>query len=328
MKLLPHRITNRTRRAGNPRKASTYEEPIAMVLLLLVIVIVGVSIWRSEPRLAPKNPAPLAQGGSACNAGPASTNPNPLRVSDSSGAAATLNIFIGGGGEPVTRQSSPLAIQGQLSPGTYLCTTSGDLVNPGGEALPSYQITSWARVDNDGAHVIVYVSAAPRYQSISGFGGYTGTVSLNDPRAVGASVPVDVHVEYFNVRNPLVWALAAAFGGLVWAWFIHRHMAPSANPQAFFSSLIFGVAVLTVAAIPVLNAQVLANPDWAGTLSQYITLGTLAGGAAIAASPTLRLVTSLPERLSQPGADAATGSDPDATDPSANPPAQARGPVV
>jgi hypothetical protein len=206
-----------------------------------------------------------------------------------------LNIFIGAGGEGVTRQSPPLAIQGKLAPGSYLCASSGDLVNAFGEALPSYQITSWAQVDNDGTHVIVYVSAAPRYKSISGFGGYTGTVSLNDPRAIGGSVPVDVHVEYFNVRNPLVWTLTAAFGGLVWAWFIQRHhMATGAARQPFLSSLIFGLAVLLVSAIPVLNAQVLTNPDWAGTLSQFITLGTLSGGAAIAASPTLRLVTSLP----------------------------------
>jgi hypothetical protein len=240
---------------------------------------------------------PEAQGKSACTA--SHTSANPFRVSDSSGATATLNIFIGGGGLPVTRQSSPLAIQGQLAPGTYLCTSSGDLVDSYGEALPQYQITSWAKVDNDGTHVIVYVVAAPRYVSISGFGGYTGIVSLNDPRAIGASVPVDVHVEYFNVRNPLVWTLGAAFGGLVWAWFIHRHMAAGAAQQPLFSSLIFDVAVLTVAAIPVLNAQVLANPDWSGTLSQYITLGTLAGGAAIAVSPTLRLVTSLPATASQ-----------------------------
>jgi hypothetical protein len=282
------------------RQAAGYEEPVAMGLILLAVLGLAVFFWRTEPSLTPINPAPQAQGQSACTASLASATP--LRVSDASGAAATLNIFIGGGGEPVIRQSSPLAIQGQLQPGTYLCTSSGDLVNTDGEALPQYQLTSWARVDNDGAHVIVYVEAAPRYKSISGFGGYTGTVSLNDPRAVGASVPMDVHVEYFNVRNPLVWALACAFGGLVWAWFIHRHMAVGAAPQAFVSSLIFGLAVLLVASIPVLNAQVLANPDWSGTLSQYITLGTLAGGAAIAASPTLRLVTSLPATLRGPNA--------------------------
>jgi hypothetical protein len=292
MKALRTAVNNRPRGTREPREASRYAEPLAMLLIVLALVAVGAFVLTSEPSLAPINSALNAAGQSACKASPASAAP--LRVSDSSGTAATMNIFIGSGGEPVTRQSSPLAIQGQLPPGTYLCTSTSDLVNTFGEALPQYQIASWARVDNDGAHVIVYVEAAPRYQSISGFGGYTGTASLNDLRAIGASVPVDVHVEYFNARNPLVWALACAFGGLVWAWFIHRHLAVRAAPQPFVSSLIFGLAVLTVAAIPVLNAQVLANPDWSGTLSQYITLGTLAGGAAIAASPTLRLVTSLP----------------------------------
>jgi hypothetical protein len=47
------------------------------------------------------------------------------------------------------------------------------------------------------------------------------------------------------------------------------------------------IAVLLVTAVPVINAQVLSNPDWAGGLGQYITLATLAGGAAIAVTPTL-----------------------------------------
>ena len=48
------------------------------------------------------------------------------------------------------------------------------------------------------------------------------------------------------------------------------------------------LAVLTVVSFPVFNAQVLTNPDWTGDLSQYITLATLAGGGALAATPTLR----------------------------------------
>ena len=96
-----------------------------------------------------------------------------------------------------------------------------------------------------------------------------------------------------------VWALLAAFGGFIWAWFIHRHVANPLDPQPFWTSLILGLAVLMVAAIPVVNAQVLTNPDWAGSLSQYITLATLAGAAAIAATPTLRVITSLPERLTR-----------------------------
>lgn len=213
-----------------------------------------------------------------------------MRVSD---APAALDVYVGSGGEVVTRQSSPLAIQGKLPPGTSLCTIDSDFVSTSGQVLPAYQVASWAVVDNVGTHVIVYVAIAPRHESISGFGGYTGTVSLNDPRAVGANVSVDANVEFYNVRNPLAWALFAAFGGLIWAWFIHRHLS-SNGPLPFLSAFILGVAVLIVGVVPVINAQVLSNPDWAGTLGQVLTLMSLSGGAAIAASPTLRLVTTPP----------------------------------
>ena len=141
---------------------------------------------------------------------------------------------------------------------------------------------------------------APRYQYVSGFGGYSGIVNLDDPRALGANVPLSVHVEFYDVSTPVVWALVAAFGGFVWAWFIHRHSVSSPDPQPFWSSLTLRVAVLLVAAVPVVNAHVLSNPDWEGNLSQYITLATLAGAAAIAATPTLRVVTTY--RTNAPGA--------------------------
>ncbi len=49
-------------------------------------------------------------------------------------------------------------------------------------------------------------------------------------------------------------------------------------------------------AVTVINPQVLSNPDWAGRLGQYITL---AGGAAIALTPTLN--TLLDRALSSAG---------------------------
>ena len=229
---------------------------------------------------------------------------------------AALNIFIGRGGGTVKRQSSPLAVENaKLPAGITLCTVSSDLVNTSGQTLPAYQVASWARVDNDGTQVTIFVVVAPRYQFVSGFGGYSGTISLDDPRALGANVPMNVNVEYYDIRDPLAWALVAAFGGFVWAWFIHRHVVNPPDPQPFCASLILGLAVLLVAAVPVVNAQVLTNPDWAGSLSQYITLATLAGAAAIAATPTLRVITSLQARATHDGKTA-----PDAPPQAAAPP--------
>jgi hypothetical protein len=169
---------------------------------------------------------------------------------------------------------------------------STDLVRGDGYTLPAYQVATWARVDNDGTHVTVFVAVAPRYKVVSGFGGYSDIVSLNDPRVLGANVPVNVNVEYYDIARPVAWALVAAFGGFIWAWFIHRHVVTQPDPQPFWASLTLRVAVLLVAAVPVINAQFLANPDWEGSLTQYITLATLAGAAAIALTPTLHLVTS------------------------------------
>jgi hypothetical protein len=270
-----------------------WRERTATIIVLAFLIGGGLYVRLSGPTLAVMtsgNPA-LAIPKSACAVHPVSAHP--AKVSDAAGASATLNIFIGRGGTPVQRQSSPLAMQGSLPPGTVLCTASTDLVRGDGLTLPAYQVASWAVVGNDGAHVTVFVVVAPRYEFVSGFGGYSGTVSLNDPRAIGADIPVNVHVEYYDLADPVAWALVAAFGGFIWAWFIHRQVAKQPDPQQFWASLTLRVAVLLVAAIPVINAQVLTNPDWQGSLTQYITLATLAGATAIAATPTLRVITSI-----------------------------------
>jgi hypothetical protein len=220
----------------------------------------------------------------------------PVKVSDASGTNATLSIFIGRGGAPVERQTSPLAISGTLPPGTILCTAISDLMRADGQTLPANQAASWAQVDNTGTHAEVFVKVAPRFDFVSGFGGYSGTVSLDDARAIGANVPVNVHVQYYDAIRPVAWAVVAAFGGFIWAWVIHRRLMKGSDPQPFWGSLTLRVAVLLVAA-PVVNAQVLSNPDWDGSLSRYITLASLAGGAAIAATPTLYAVTSKIEAL-------------------------------
>jgi hypothetical protein len=269
-----------------------WRERTATIIVLAFLTGGGLYVWLNGPTLAVMtsgNPA-LSIPKSACAVHPASAHP--VKVSDASGASAALNIFIGRSGTPVQRQSSPLAMQGSLPAGTALCMASTDLVRGDGQTLPAYQVASWGIVSNDGAHLTVFVVVAPRYEFVSGFGGYSGTVSLNDPRALGADVPVNVHVEYYDIADPVSWALIAAFGGFVWAWFIHQHVAKQPDPQPFWASLALRVAVLLVATVPIVNAQVLANPDWEGSLTQYITLATLVGAAAIAATPTLRVVTS------------------------------------
>jgi hypothetical protein len=269
-----------------------WRERAATIVIVLALAVGGLLSLLKGPALAvfaaPRDNPRQAVSVQACTV---PTKAGPVKVSDASGTNATLNIFIGRGGGPVERQTSPLAINGTLTPGTILCTAISDLVRGDGQTLPANQVASWAQVDNTGTHATVFVKVAPRFDFVSGFGGYSGTASLDDSRAIGANVQVNVHVQYYDAIRPVIWAVVAAFGGFIWAWFIHRRLMKVSDPQPFWASLILRVAVLLVAA-PVVNAQVLSNPDWDGSLSRYITLATLAGGAAIAATPTLYAVIS------------------------------------
>jgi hypothetical protein len=224
----------------------------------------------------------------------------PVKVSAASGPGATLDIVIGRGGTGQTRHSAPLAIQkGRLCPRTVLSTAMSDFVNDNGQLQPG-QLASWARVDRYGTHVTVFVSIAPRFLQVTGFGGYSGTVTLNDRRAEGGNVAVNAHVLYPYLNLVLALASLAAFGGFTWAWLIHElHNGPHKHDQ-LLRNLTLRFAVILVSVVPVVNLQVLSNPDWEGSLSQYVGLGTLVGTAAIAATPTLRALILGPARRPPP----------------------------
>jgi hypothetical protein len=228
----------------------------------------------------------------------------PSKVSDPSGTSAALSIFIGGSGLRQLRDSSPLAIQtGKLTALTHLCTSASDFVRSDGQILPAGQVRSDAIVSDDGHDVTVRVAVAPRYVLVSGFGEYSGRVSLDDSRALGASVPVRMYVEYPYVNLALLCGLLAAAAGMFWALLVRKADLNSkvkdmgqqeqdrekGEDGLFWASLALRLAVLATS-IPIVNAQVLSNPSWTGSLSEYIKLGTVAGAAAIATTPTLSAI--------------------------------------
>jgi len=281
-----------------PRRSAWYRlqqwlldrrESFANIVIIVLLAGGSLFVYFRGPSVAATSAASQAPAtsvpASACTGKKAT---RPVKVNDATGTAGTMNLFVGRGGDLVQRQSAPLGIEnGTLTPGTYLCTNVSDLVRSDGQTLPANQVASWGRVTNDGAHVTVYVVTSPRYRQVSGFGGYTGTVALNDPRAVGGNIAVDVHSEYPYLDDVILFALLAAFGGFIWARLIHVAVTKAPVAHGFWVALVLRTAVLLATATPVLNAQVLSNPDWAGGLGQYITLPTLAGGAAIALTPTL-----------------------------------------
>jgi hypothetical protein len=212
----------------------------------------------------------------------------PLTVAPASPNSAMV-IVVGRRGTREERQSGPLAIKnGHLCPGSILSMSTSDFLSSNGQ-LPEEQIVSWAEVDQYGTHVRIFVEVAPRLGKASGAGGYSGLVSLNDPRAQGGILPVDIHILYPFPSIVLPYALLAAFFGFAWAWLIQNvHSRIPSETGRRLTHLALRVAVILVAAIPVVDVTVLRNPDWQGTLSQYIAIATIAGGAAIAATPTLR----------------------------------------
>lgn len=294
---------------------------ISTVITLMLIVVGGVVFaWRLQPPLLPSGDKPVppkATGCASATRSSGSTAVQPVKVSDASGPTATLSLYISRVAkdqtkdqtQPTTeqtRQSIPLAIQKtKLCPGEILTASIGDLSRSDGQTLPTNQVAVWGKVDSTGTHVIIWVKANPRYGYVSGFGSYSGIASLNDSHALGGSVPVDIHVLYPNISLVLVFGFLAAFGGFTWAWLVHDLRQESKNSEDlggqktdentfFWRNLILRIAVLLAATIPVVNAQVLANPDWSGDLTQYIALATLAGAAAIALTPTFRVLALRP----------------------------------
>ncbi len=275
----------------------THRETCANVVVVLLLAVCALLAWHEDPTVAYSRKAPRKL---TCS------HPTPVKVpakvSDPSGAGATLSIFIGGSGLRQLRDSSPLAIQtGKLTALAHLCTSASDFVRSDGQILPEGQVTSDAIVSDDGRDLTVRVAVAPRYVLVSGFGEYSGKVSLDDSRALGASVPVRIYVEYPYANLALLCGLLAAAAGMFWALLVRKADLNSKvkdmgqlekdkeEDGLFWASLALRVAVLATA-IPVVNAQVLSNPSWTGTLSEYIKLGTAAGAVAIAATPTLSVI--------------------------------------
>jgi hypothetical protein len=280
---------------------------VSSVIILVLIAVGGISFaWILASPVVPSDAQPVVPPRDCADSAQssASSTGQPMKVSDASGSAATLNLFVSRGGNDPMRRSVPLAVQkGRLCSGGILTASIGDLVRSDGETLPTNQVAVWGRVDSTGTHVTIWVHVNPRYGHVSGFGSYSGIVSLDDSRAVGANVPVDVHVLYPNISWVLTFSLIAAFAGFTWAWLLHdlREVADERVPESkandfFWRNMILRVAVLVAAAIPIVNAQVLTNPDWEGDLTQYIALASLAGGAAIALTPTFRTLA-LPPKL-------------------------------
>lgn len=281
------------------------QETCANIVILLFLLVCAFLVLINDPVVTPSNSAPRTL---ACSHGKKVASQ--YKVSGPTGANSALSIFIGRSGLRQVRDVSPLEIQGgKLTPVAQLCMAPSDFVRSDGQVLPAAQVASDAVVSNDGRDTEVRVAVAPRYLLVSGFGEYTGRVSLDDSRAVGAVVPVKLYVEYPYVYRAFLLGLLAAAGGMFWALLVRkadlgskvRDLGQQEQEQQrgesalFWPSLALRIAVLATS-VPIVNAQVASSPGWTGSLSEYIKLGTIAGAAAIATTPTLSVIVSRVKR--------------------------------
>ena len=281
--------------------ADTARSEVAAVLVMMVIVAVVSSVLafvmdRPVPASgkAPANPCASADAAAAAapaSAGAARASGPQVVVADSSTDNGTMAVFTDRDDDAAERQSTQLAVEdGSLKPDECLGTSVSDLARPDGQSIPGSQVSSWAETDNTGTRVTVYLEVSPRYGTVTPAGGYMGNVYLDDVRATGGNVPVDIHVAYPYVWRAAMLCFAAAWAGFFWAWLVNLTKPAVAPPPGnmFWLYIVLQLAVLVVVPLSVLDALVLTNPDWAGSVTQYVILAILAGGGALATTPTLR----------------------------------------
>jgi hypothetical protein len=282
------------------------EVAAVLVMMLLVGLLTGPLALFADAPVVPNGTAPVNRCAGQVAANATTQTSNQVQVSNSAGANA-LDVYTGRDGAVVERVSLPLSVQnGKLPPNMCIGTVVSDLVRSDGQVIPANQVTSWGRTGNAGLRVFIYVQVSPRYGSVTPSGGYKGIVSMDDDRAIGGSIPVTVHIRYPRLWRATMVCILAAWVGFFWAWLIHLTRADIPNSGRFWLYFILQVAILTIVAFPVLNAQILTNADWTGEVTQYIALVTLAGGGALATTPTLRALIDraaifMPGSSSSPG---------------------------
>jgi hypothetical protein len=273
--------------------ASAARSEVAAVLVMMVIVATATSVlaFATGHRVpasgrAPGNPCAAAAAAPSARAAGAQ-----VVVADASTDNGTVAVFTGRDDDAATRQSEQLAVaDGSLKPNECLGTSVSGLARSDGLSIPGSQVSSWAESDNTGTRVTVFIEVSPRYGTVTPPGGYTGNVYLDDVRATGGNVPVNIHIAYPYVWRAAMACVAAAWTGFFWAWLVSlaRPAGGPAPDNMFWLCIVLQLAVLVVVPLPVLDARVLTDPDWTGGVTQYVILAVLAGGGALAITPTLR----------------------------------------
>ena len=291
--------------------SSAGSEFAAVLVMMLVVVLFTCPLALfADAQVTANGPAPTNPCQKDINANSTTQTSDQVKVADATASGNSFDIYTSRSGGDVKRVSEPLSVQnGLLPPNICLGTVVSDLIRSDGEVIPGNQVTSWAVSGNAGLRVFIYVEVSPRYGEVTQAGGYSGSVSMDDGRAVGGNIPLTVHIEYPRLWRATMVCILAAWIGFFWAWLIHLSRADIPVAGRFWLYVILQVAILTIVAFPVVNAQILTNPNWSGDLSQYIALATIAGGGALATTPTLRALIDRAANFTPGGSGPSTATD-------------------
>ncbi len=279
---------------------------VSNIIIGLLVAAAVVAAVMLEPTVTK-----LPDGCGTAAAPPTMPVTSDVAVADATGDQR-IDVVIPADGRKRVRQSAALAIQGEsaLPPGTPQAMALTDFRRDDGDVIPAYQIKSVALVGRDGRSVTVHLCVSPRHQEVSGFGKYVGATSLDDPRARGANVAVDIHVTYPFVNRVLLWALLAALAGLIWTWLMRLADQDVEVPENEPWTLTSGIHVASIlVAVPVVIKLVVDNNDWPGKLSSYVALAVAVGAAVIAAAPTFRALASGVKKKPATSADGSPAKD-------------------
>ena len=217
----------------------------------------------------------------ASNVPPGSGSSNPVSINPGDQA---LVVALGSSRAAHIRHSE-LTVAGALPPGSTLNVAVSDLVREDGLTFDTDEVEASATVLPDGRHVRVQVCINPRAgQGHATPGKYTGSLSIDDPRVTGGSLPMTVTLRFDRWQIVAGACVVAAAAGLIWAIAITIR---GFGAGGGWERVAVASAASLLAAVPVYIKQFDSNPSWAGLSQQFVSLAIAAGAAVIAAFPTL-----------------------------------------
>jgi hypothetical protein len=210
--------------------------------------------------------------------------PAPANLATIGNADSPLGFQFGTSRNPKT-QHTDLGVTGSLVPGAILNVAVSDLTRGNGPVLDSDAVHASATVSQNGKSIRMTVCIDPKGgASTADAGKYSGSLSIDDPRATGGAVPLTAALRFSNWAVVALATLVAALGGLVWTMLVTIKGFNAGGGALRVSAAAVATVLL---AIPVYINQYAADPSWSGVSTDFLALMIAVGAAVIAGFPSL-----------------------------------------